>query len=456
MKTEKPSRAAWRTLVISAAALVLMGSAPLAEAGGLVRAPAVGGIYVDAEGVVSTPPVDGAESLQAAWEASLEPIPGDLQKLTDLRMVSLRGIEQAMAAAAESGEPLPDAVRYLAGLQRVRYVFVHPPKAGEPDSGDIILAGPAEGWRVDALGNTVGATTGRPVVMLEDLIVGIRSAAAANGPGISCSIDPTAEGLARAQRLRVSPNDGPLIAARRLEQAVGRQDITIAGAPKTSHFSRSLVAADFRMKRLAMGFEPAPIDGLPSYLDMIKSLPRSSSLLPRWWLAANYEPLAKDQEGLAWELRGQGVKCLAEQDFVDAEGGVTRGAKKGGDASRWADRMTEKFEDLAAEDSAFGHVRNAFDVAVVGALLLKEGLWDVADFKAPNLTQAYELEQYDAPQSVATKATFVKKRGGWVISASGGVQVYPWLVADETETDESLADASSAAMAAKGQSWWWE
>ncbi|MEO1497094.1 MAG: DUF1598 domain-containing protein [Planctomycetota bacterium] len=426
----------------------------VAHAGGLIRAPAVGGIYVDAQGVVSTPPVDSTESLQAAWEASLDPVPGDMQKLTDLRMVSLRGVEAAITAATASGEPLADEVRYLAGLLRVRYVFVHPPKDGKP--GDIVLAGPAEGWRVDRLGNTVGKTTGRPVVMLEDLIVGIRAAEAANGPGISCSIDPTAEGLARAQRLRVSASDGPLVAARRLEQAVGRQEITIAGAPSTSHFARTLVAADFRMKRLAMGFEPAPVDDLPSYLDMIKELPRSSSLLPRWWLAADYQPMAKDQRGLAWELRGQGVKCLAEEDFVNAEGGVTRGARQGGDASKWADRMTEKFEALAAEDSAFGHVRNAFDVAVVGALLVKEGLWDVAKITAPALTSGYELERYDAPQAVATKATFVKKRGGWVISASGGVQVYPWLVADNAETVASLADTSEQALAAQGASWWWE
>jgi len=35
----------------------------------------------------------------------------------------------------------------LAGLQRIEYVFL------APDSKDIVLAGPAEGWRVNEQGD---------------------------------------------------------------------------------------------------------------------------------------------------------------------------------------------------------------------------------------------------------------------------------------------------------------
>ena len=55
-----------------------------------------------------------------------------------------------------------------------------------------------------------------------------------------------------------------------MEEAVGPQTITVTGVPATSHFARVIVAADFRMKRLAMNFEPAPVDGMPSFLTMLK------------------------------------------------------------------------------------------------------------------------------------------------------------------------------------------
>src|SRR5690606_19874271 len=129
------------------------------------------------------------------------------------------------------------------------------------------------------------------------------------------------EGLERVQSLRLSARDGVGVAARQMEEAVGPQRVTVTGVPETSHFARTIVAADFRMKRLAMNFEPAPVDGMASFLEMVSGRRgRLNNFMPRWWLAPSYEPLRRDGEGLAWELRGQGVKCLTEQDFINEAG----------------------------------------------------------------------------------------------------------------------------------------
>lgn len=445
-------------LALSVAALtMLVAGGPLAEAGGLIRAPAVGGVYIDAEGVVTHPPVDGSEALRATWQAGLDPTPADMEPLTEQRFVSLRQLDRQIAAAREAGEPLADSVRYLAGLLRVKHVLVYPPQGDRP--GDIVLAGPAEGWKVDALGNTVGATTGRPVLMLDDLVVALRAAETSNGPGISCSIDPTKHGLARAQKVsrNLRAADGPMTAARRLEQAFGRQQVTISGVPASSHFARSLVAADFRMKRLAMGFEEAPVDGLPSYLDTVNARSVKTNLLPRWWLAANYEPLARDADGLAWEIRGQGVKCQAEEDFVNASGDIQRGAgRKETDANRWAAKMTDRFEELADHDSSFGHVRNAFDLSVVAALLSMQDLWSVAQIETPQLGGEFAPEEYNVPRQVATQATFLKRGKTWIITASGGVQVFPWQIADREVEEPSLGELRTETAAKLSDSWWWQ
>ena len=69
---------------------------------------------------------------------------------------------------------------------------------------------------------------------------------------------------------KLSARNGPQVAGRQMEEAVGPQTITVTGVPATSHFARVIVAADFRMKRLAMNFEPAPVDGMPSFLTMLK------------------------------------------------------------------------------------------------------------------------------------------------------------------------------------------
>jgi hypothetical protein len=327
-----------------------------------------------------------------------------------------------------------------------------------PEQNDIVLAGPAEGWRVDTKGSVVGATTGRPVLTLDDLMVALRTGQASNRSGISCSIDPTPEGLQRMQQLsgRLNPRGGPQLAGRQMEEAVGPQTISVTGIPASTHFARVLVAADFRMKRLAMNFEPAPIDGMPSFLTLAKS--RRSGLqnaMPRWWLAPKYEPIRRDQAGLAWELRGPGVQCETEQEYLNESGQKQRSANPDVTAQKWAETFTEKFDELASEDSSFGQLRNVMDLAVVGALLFKEGLLQGSGLQAPNLLHEQPLDEYPAPRMVSSQASFVKAGRTWVITVSGGVQIFPWQVADRTEVVNDLASARSSQPQAPSN-WYWQ
>jgi hypothetical protein len=325
-----------------------------------------------------------------------------------------------------------------------------------PEQHDIVLAGPAEGWRVNSLGSLVGKASGRPVLLLDDLIVALRVGRSSNGNGISCSIDPTPEGLQRMQQLSGQLPPNPQVAGPMMEQAVGNQKITVAGVPASSHFARVLVAADFRMKRLAMDFERAPIDGMPSFLNLIRNRRSGiNNIMPRWWLAAHYEPLRRDEGGLAWELRGQGVKCMTEEQFL-AEGRVQRTGRADPAAQQWADNFTAKFDELSREDSAFGELRNVMDLAVVAALLSKERLLERSGLEIPRIQRDVALEEFPAPQWAPSLASAVRhSSGGTIISVSGGVQIYPWEVADRTEVAADLAAARPKEPAASDAAWYW-
>jgi hypothetical protein len=412
---------------------------------------AVGGIAVNADGVVDVPSVEDEAVLGQLRETALAAVPKKLEAWTDLRAVSLKQIEAEIARCLAEGKALPEAVRYLGGLQRVQYVLVY------PEQNDIVLAGPAEGWRVDALGNVVGLTTGRPVALLEDLIVALRTRDVAQLEAISCSIDPTPAGMQRFQAvfstLREMGNPDETLPA--LEEALGPQKITVTGVPQTSHFARTLVAADFRMKRLAMGFEDSPVAGMPSFMDMLATSRGNQSATPRWWLAPKYEPLARDAEGLAWQLRGQGVQCLTEEDHFNSAGKRETSSKASATATKWANTLTEKFAELADHDSSFGQLRNAMDLAIVAALLDKEGLLAKANLELPKLTREVELSEYYAPRESASKASFVRRRRDFVISTSGGVQIVPWQLTEQVEEVASLGEVRKG-LPAPGAEWVWE
>ena len=192
MQIEKWASA--RAMVVWAASLcgAVLIFASTAQGQISFREPAVGGISIDTDGVVHQPTL---EHIQLAHQRMLAEIAGPSQQLqapARQRMISLRRLESAVAAQSEEGvSSLPEEIRFLAGIQRIQYVFVY------PEQRDIVLAGPGEGWRVDDQGRVVGVTTGRPVLLLDDLLVARASASSLREGGITCSIDPSPEGLVR-------------------------------------------------------------------------------------------------------------------------------------------------------------------------------------------------------------------------------------------------------------------
>src|SRR5262245_13414312 len=451
-------RLLWMIAVVAAtqqaaAQTVMMPPTTVVNTGNIVNI--VGGVSVSVEGVLTQQDDHQRAAVLEARRKAMQPVEADLNQPTKLRMISLRKLEHAIGQAADSGKALPDEIRYLAGLQRLQYVFVY------PEEKDVVLAGPAEGWKLNEQGNVVGNVSGHPVLQLDDLLVALRCADAARSGGLSVSIDPTAEGL---QKLRaffdkqadIGPN--PQATMAKIEQELGPQNITIRGVPSSSRFANVLVAADYRMKRLAMKFDPPLVKGLPSYLDMINPTGRiPANMLPRWWLAPKYEPLLTDGEGLGWELRGPGVQCMAEEDYFNNQGQREQTNKANPMAQKWADAMTSHYEELSQKDAIFGDLRNCMDLAVVGALIVKENLLEKADLRLPYLMSDKVLITgfYNPPSQVDSKVSFVKKGRNYVISASGGVQLQPWEIIQKTETSTSLTATRTSAASNRKTSWWW-
>lgn len=432
--------------------LLLAASSPALAA--FVRQ-AVGGISVAPDGVLSNSEED-ANGLRQFRLDNMRPIADDLNQPNKLRKISLRGLAEVLAEL--SGKPqIPDEVLFLAGLQRVEYVLVY------PEQNDIVLAGYGEGWVLDDRGNVVGATTKRPVMQLDDLLIALRTADAARNGGITCSIDPTDEGLTRLRQKAnqlTKPGANPKAVAAAIEREMGPQMISFRGVPADGRFAHVLLGADFRMKRLGMAFDPSPLKRkLPSYLDMIKRHVGAGmqNMLPRWWLTTNYEPLLTDGEGLAWQLRGQGVKCESEDDFLQADGSRKHSGKANPAAKRWAELMTKHYDELSLKEPIFGELRNCIDLAVVAALISKENLAGKAGLDMGALLDpgVYETEQFPIPKQVDTKASYVETASGFVLSASGGVELNSWEVADHKETSEDLEPIRTKVADSRDKSWWW-
>jgi len=412
---------------------------------------AVGGVSISVDGLLTNATVDEVGKFRQL-RMELKGAPQGLGEQTASRTVSLRRWEAAVRQGLDSGTPLPEEVAFLGGLQKIDYVLVY------PDEKDIVLVGPAEGWKVDRKGNVVGQTTGRPVMLLDDLVVALRAATAPTRSSLSCSIDPTPEGLQRVSAFAKTLHTmgDPQATGLAIEEKLGPQKITVDGVPATSHFARVMVAADYRMKRVSMDLEPAPVANLPSFVHLMKASGSGMrNMLPRWWLAPNYEPLLRDEAGLSWQLRGASVKTMSENDFVTAAGTKQQTGRTDPVSARWADTFTARYEELSLVEPVFGQLRNCMDLAIVAALVAKEDLLAKAQTSLPTLVRSSGMPtvQLPAPKQIASKAAVVNKGRKWMIAA-GGVQIDPWVVVEKSEVSPKLTAVRDKATLENSNQWW--
>jgi hypothetical protein len=443
--------------VVAIFATTLIGNSAYSQIGGGFGGQAVGGVVIDASGVLRSATLDQRQASLKELRQAIGRPQGDLAQPAEMRMISLAKLQQAMEERAASGKPLNDEMRYLAGIQRIQFVFVY------PDRNDIVLAGPAEPWTVGDDASVVGVNSGRPVMKLDDLIVALRSVEPARTQGITCSIEPTEEGRVRLQtllkRISLRPGQNPTTFEPAMREAFGPQMIKLTGVPGTSRYARTLVAADYQMKRLAMALEDSPVAGLPSYLAISRNQRHSSQSNPRWWMACNYDALSHTEDKLAWRISGQGVKTLTETDLITADGKAQGGQKADKSATLWADTMTEKFDDLSRAQSIFGELRNCFDLSVVATLIVQEQLVQRSGCDLSQLmgnSGEIELDQFSIPKAVEPQCSFVRGASGWVVTASGGVDVNAFEVVQSQQVDPTVAGVRSrAAESDENQSWWW-
>lgn len=391
----------------------------------------------------------------------------DMARPSALRMVSLTRLEREVARRLANGEPVVESMRQLAGLSQISYVFIY------PENGEVVIAGPAEGWRYNELGMPVGVESGRPTLQLDDLVTVLRTYSAGGMQIFGCSIDPRQENLKVVREfVAASQANGPLSSgavrnwAEELGEKLGRQDITIYGVPANSRVARVLVEADYRMKLIGVG----KMDGgphIPNYFDLLAHNPeeRSGSLdALRWWMTMQYESVQHSAERNAFAVRGSSVLCQSENQFVNGEGGREQTGQADATNRMFAANFTEHYADLAQRDPVFADLQGVFDLALVAALIRYERIddrlgWDRGVFATDG---AYRPAAYQVPREVDTVVNYRVYSGrDVVVQVAGGVRADLMSVLNNSELRQesprlgSLAEGSRAGELPEGR-WWWD
>lgn len=412
----------------------------------------VGGVLIDADGMLRQITDQQRTQQIEDLRKNLAAVPGDLAEASEVRKISLRKLNDALAKSVAERKPVSDELRYLGGLQRVEYVVVL------PEEKDILLVGPGGAWQANDTGDVVGTNTGLPVILLDDLIVAMRSANGARTETISCSIDPTAEGRVAFKKYVSKQKRFHNGIMETVKKLMGPQKISLTGVSKESHFAQVLAAADYRMKRIAMHLEESPVDDIPSFLELAKKRRGAvSDLMPRWWLACDYEPLGRSEDGMTWELRGNSVKAMTEDQVIHRDGSVEQTGKTNHVAAEWATAMTENYDQLCTVEPVFGQLRNVMDLSVIAALIQHQDMLNQSGCGELEMLTSPKgdtlLGRWSVPEWVATESSIMKKGRSFILTASGGVELDPWYYASRSEVSESAEQLRKSVKVAEGWRW---
>lgn len=425
---------------------------------------AAAGVLVDAEGVVR--PVfikdkTGQLDRKRREELAGKSLSGELNTYSAMRKVSLRRLEAACEEFVQGDKHVTSDIDYLAGLQRIDYVFV------DPEAGDIVIAGPAEGFVIDAAGRALGTSTGRPPLRLDDLMVALRTIDSGAGT-IGCSIDPRQESLANLQKYlsQTSNATTPALARAKFEKlhkVLGMQDVRVMGVSPDTHFAELLVEADIHMKRLSIGADPPPVKGFKSHLAMVGA---GENTMQRWWFTPLYDAFKKSDDGLAFEFNGPRVQLMSQEELVSDSGTRSSAAFSHVSGQRFAKQFTDRFPEMAKVTPMFAELQSLFDLAVLAALIQKERLaqkvgWPMALFLDAERATVSTRNVPRQVESVSNYKTIGKSL--YVAQVGGGITIDPRTLVNSNDfhrdPDSKLAGARQEAIGAarlEEHPWWWD
>ncbi len=472
--------------LLASALIALTGGSSLAQIGGggtggggiggggtgggvsTVGTGATSGVAVDADGVLRRVLVNDPTGMLARQrvQQALQKLDANIAHPSKLRKISLTRLERLMQKRLADGQPIDDAMLHLAGLTRLQYVFCY------PESGDLVIAGPAEAWAEAPSGRTLGIETGRPIVELSDLAVALRAfppGADRDKPFIYCSIDPTKDGLSRMQAFLRAYGSAPRqfhdaqFIVSNLQNSLGLQVITVGGVSPRTHFAQVLVEADYRMKLIGIGLEDPPVR-LKNYVERANPAMVSRNALERWYFVPDYQCVRVSDDALAMELVGNGVKLVGESEAVGKDGKRNVAAKSNPASEGFTKQFTQVYPALAERAPVYAQLRNCIDLAVTAAFIQHQDYYDALKWTAQTLRdeQAFATETLNPPAQVETAVNAIVRGNTLMTPIGGGVQMRPTQALDSenilSDEDKAVAKARTAIDLSKlgPEQWWWD
>jgi Flp pilus assembly protein TadD len=314
-----------------------------------------------------------------------------LQKVANLSVVSLKTLVSRAEKYASNWDQLPSELRTFGITRLLGYI-------NDPSNDDVLIVGSSD--------------KGSPPIELDDLIVGVRSVWR-DGSTPLVSLDPDPDNL------------------------FGPQHVRIQGIPRQSQFAKTMLEADYLMKKILFGVEPV---SSPGFVNLKQILTRGfvKPVFNRFWLY----PIQPQTGDIQISSDGNsaffisGVQVLSEEMLRTREGLIGSGHTLGL-AEEAAANFTHHYQQIGTQAGIYKKLHGLFDI------VLLSHVWKYTKINSSLLNRLVALPNREVTvpesyQGVSVKSYTSDRGDGFVLG--GGVQAkvgagpHTWLVIDDAET----------------------
>jgi hypothetical protein len=261
---------------------------------------------------------------------------------------------------------------------------------------------------------------------------------------VRCSIDPEPARLkAYNEHIRATASQAfrnPSAWYSGLARILGRQIVTVGGVPDDSRIGNVLAAADYSMKRIAIGLEPSGVKEIRPQLAYAAN--DTGAQFKRWWFAPQYDEVAVSPDRSVFQFSGPRVKLLAQEELIQDDGRRVNADRNRASTEAFARQFSVHFEELTATRPIFADLRNQFDLSVAVSLLMREKLLDRFGLQldAPDETLSTLSPACQVPKLVESGSNIRRVNRGTIVGVVGGVEISPSTVlANERELEASAS-----------------
>jgi hypothetical protein len=353
----------------------------------------------------------GAPALARAIAASSRPpqgAPGPALE-TRTRTVRVRPLEELLRVGLRRGVPTDPSAAGLFGMSRLDGFIL------DAQNRDVLLFG-----QVDRR---------FPALRLDWLVSAMRNVWQSQADP-ACSIDPLQDDLATVMSLLSQEGIGTQRALNRV-LAVCRhpQEVSIFGVPRESSFARTMVEADYHMKKVAAGIVPHPA-GQRSFKDlgfawMAAAAKRDcgtsapAPVMARFWFYPGTAAFER-AEGI-FAIREVGVRLLTEEEHIQASGRRVQTGHSHPAAEEFRHAFTESYRQAAMGEAIYAELRSLYRMVALAMSLRQERVLELTGMDLDLWLHAYPEERVMTAQSVPGVA--VVQRGELSCTGAHGTMV---------------------------------